>query len=134
MTHNQLTYHPLPKPKSAARDSLPPLHYIIVSKATITVLTHKPLRQSDYLGIMPMISSTQALSQAFAEISKAQSKTPCSDMPRHLAAIFVRMAKLPQCIQHEQSTLLCTFWSQLSTINQNRVTTALSCYTDECTV
>lgn len=57
------------------RFPLPLLHYVIVSKATITVLTHKPLRQSDYLGIMPMISSTQALSQAFAESSKAQSKT-----------------------------------------------------------
>lgn len=116
------------------RFPLPLPHYIIVSKATITVLTHKPLRRSDYLGIMPMISCTQALSQAFAESSKAQSKTPCSDMPRHLAAIFVRMAKLAQSKQHEQSTLLCTFRSQLNTIYQIRVTTALSCYTDEGTV
>lgn len=118
----------------SSRFPLPQPHYIIVSKATITVLTHKPLRQSDYVEIMPMISCTQALSQAFTESSKAQSKTPCSDMPRHLAAIFVCMAKLSQSIQHEQSTLLCTRCSQLSTINQNTVTTARSHCTDECAV
>ncbi|KAF5902681.1 Flagellar biosynthetic protein FliP, partial [Clarias magur] len=95
---SQSTYLSLLAQTQVGSSRLPfPLpHYIIVSKATITVLTHKPLRQSDYLGIMPMISSTQVLSQVFAEGSKAQSKTLCSDMPRNLAAIFVRMAKLPQ--------------------------------------
>lgn len=121
---------------SSTRSHPPPTppHYIIVSTATITVLTHKPLRQSDYVEIMPMISCTQALSQAFTESSKAQSKTRCPDMPRHLAAIFAHMAKLAQSMWQKQRILLCTFCSQLSTINQNRVTAALSCYTAKCTV
>lgn len=132
MTLYRLSYRPLLLGRS--RFPLPQPYYIIVSKATITVLTHRPLRQNDYVEIMPMISCTQALSQAFTKSSKSQSKTPCSDMPRHLAAIFVCMAKLPQSIQLEQSTLLCTFCSQLSTINQCRVATAPHFCIDECSL